>query len=142
MFNRTNSTICIAPSGLEALRAERPRHRRTKNPKSEARNPKQIQNLKSLMLKTFNKRSDISCKQEKPNHEDTPADAFVLHFCHSKLFRISDFEFRIFNFTYTWRPLRESSFIRFRKRKFKGKFQTRLVRIQRTHGFALVTFHG
>ncbi len=39
-------------------------------------------------------------------------------------------------------PLRESSFIRFRKRKFNGIFQTRLVSIQRAHDFVLVTIYG
>jgi len=49
------------------------------------------------MFKTFNKRSGISRKNEKPSPGDKPVDAFVLDFGNSKLFRISDFEFRIFN---------------------------------------------
>jgi len=39
----------------------------SENPKSEARNPKQYQNLKLLMFKTFNKRSGISRKDENPS---------------------------------------------------------------------------
>ena len=72
------------------------------NPKSESRNTKQYQNFKLIMFKTFDKRSGISCKNEKPRPGDKPVDAFVLDFGNSKLFRISDFEFRICNFTYTW----------------------------------------
>ncbi len=58
------------------------------------------------MFKTFNKRSGISRKNEKPSPGDKPVDAFVLDFGNSKLFRISDFEFRICNCIYTWRALR------------------------------------
>ncbi len=49
------------------------------------------------MLKTLNKRSGISSQDENPSPYDKPADAFVLNFGYSKLFRISDFEFRISN---------------------------------------------
>jgi len=42
------------------------------------------------------------------------------------------FEFRIssFEFNYTWRPLRESSFFRFRNPKFNRKIQICLIRIK------------
>ncbi len=121
------------------------------NPKSEYRNTKQFQNLNS--------------QNPKPSNENFSRvvkcfEISILSF--PFLFRISDFEFRICNFAYTWRPLPcgvlalvetiqlgravtpqgESSFIRFRKHNFKGKFQTRLVRIQRAHDFALVTIYG
>ncbi len=78
------------------------------NPKSEARNTKQYQNFKLIMFKTYDKHSGISCKNEKPRPGDKPVDAFVLDFGNSKLFRISDFEFLICNWIYTWRPLDES----------------------------------
>jgi len=75
------------------------------NPKSEARNTKQYQNFKLIMFKTFDKRSGISCKNEKPRPGDKPVDSFVLDFGNLKSFRISDFEFRICNWIYLWRPL-------------------------------------
>ncbi len=49
------------------------------------------------MVNTFNKRSDISLKDEKPSTQDNLINTFVLHFGYSKLFRISDFEIRICN---------------------------------------------
>src|SRR5437899_7988912 len=58
------------------------------NPKSEYRNPKQPKDL-------------------NPNYEIRNELVWnFLIFDHLKLFRISDFEFRICSFVYTWRPLR------------------------------------
>jgi len=51
----------------DSQRVSRAKTLASENPKSEARNPKQYQNLKLLMFKTSNKRSGISRKDENPN---------------------------------------------------------------------------
>jgi len=113
LFNRTTSTKLIAPSGLEALRAGRPRRPRIKiripkleisnkpkssnpkieiqndlgkNPKSEYRNTKQFQNL--------------NFQNPKPSNENFSRifkcfEISILSF--PFLFRVSDFVLRICN---------------------------------------------
>ncbi len=122
MFDSSTSTEFFAPSGLEALRAGRPRRPRIKiriskfeisnkpkysnfnfeiqndlgkHPKSEYRNTKQFQNLNS--------------QNPKPSNENFSRvfkcfEISILSF--PFLFRVSDFEFRICNFICAWRPLR------------------------------------
>jgi len=63
--------------------------------KFEYRNTKQFQNLNSQNLKPSNKNFSRVFKW---------FEVSVLSF--PFLFRISDFEFRIWNFIYAWRPLR------------------------------------
>ncbi len=77
MFNRTTSTKFITP--------RRPRAK-ILNPKHEIRNKPRHSNSK------FEIQNEIVWN--------------FLFFDHLDLFRTSDFEFRICNFNYTWRPLR------------------------------------
>jgi len=125
MFNGTGPTEFFAP-----------RRPQSENPKSEARNPKQTETLKSKN------------RNPKPSNENFSRvfkcfEISILSF--PFLFRVSDFEFLIYLFWVPFAPLRsprgvrpwesylacveintpqgESSFFRFPRHKFQGKFQ-------------------
>ena len=57
------------------------------------------------MFKTFKNPLAYLAKTKFRAFQDKPVDDFNLHFGYSNLFRIC-------NFIYTWRPFRESSYIR------------------------------
>jgi len=111
MFDRTTPTKIFAPR-RPRMKIRNPKHEILnkpkhsnlkfeiqndlgKNPKSEYQNTKQFQNLNSQNPKPSNK--DSSCVFKC-------FEISILSF--PFLFRISDFEFRICNLIYTWRPLR------------------------------------
>jgi len=82
-----------------------------KNPKSEYRNTKQYQNLNSQNPKPFN---------ENFSHVFNCFEISILSF--PFLFRVSDFEFRIYLYLVCFASLRESSFARLRNPRFSPKF--------------------